>query len=231
MRRSRPNGTRCWPGRRRTRTKATRSRRHAAGCRWWRSTSTLTLVGPNGPVTLLETFEGRRQLIAYYHMWHVGAARPPASARAAPSSTARYASWPTCTRAMSRTPRSVRAPTRRACAIATSWAGTCPGTRPEIRPRRCSPVADSTEPAWCAICDTTSGCSRPTGPVGAALRSWLRPTGSLDMTVYGRQESWEDSPDTWPRRWERGANPFRTNGRPTAQWSRLQAGRSDDLTS
>jgi hypothetical protein len=45
--------------------------------------------------------------------------------------------------------------------------------------------------------------------------------GLVDMTVYGRQEAWEDSPEDWPRRWEAGANPFRTNGRPTAQWSRL----------
>jgi hypothetical protein len=46
--------------------------------------------------------------------------------------------------------------------------------------------------------------------------------GLADMTVYGRQEAWEDSPQSWPRRWESGANPFRTDGRPTAQWSRLR---------
>jgi predicted dithiol-disulfide oxidoreductase (DUF899 family) len=49
--------------------------------------------------------------------------------------------------------------------------------------------------------------------------------GMLDMMVYGRQEQWEDSPEGWPRR--EGA--MRTNGRPTSQWSRLAAGRSDDL--
>src|SRR3954454_14637270 len=32
----------------------------------------LRLIGPDGPVTLLDTFEGRRQLIAYYHMWFPG---------------------------------------------------------------------------------------------------------------------------------------------------------------
>jgi predicted dithiol-disulfide oxidoreductase (DUF899 family) len=32
----------------------------------------LTLTGPDGPLTLLEAFEGRRQLIAYYFMWHHG---------------------------------------------------------------------------------------------------------------------------------------------------------------
>lgn len=33
---------------------------------------TITLIGPHGPVTLLDVFEGRRQLIAYYFMWHTG---------------------------------------------------------------------------------------------------------------------------------------------------------------
>ncbi len=32
----------------------------------------LTLTGPDGPVTLLDAFEGRRQLIAYYFMWYDG---------------------------------------------------------------------------------------------------------------------------------------------------------------
>ena len=32
----------------------------------------LALIGPDGPVTLLDAFEGRRQLIAYYYMWHNG---------------------------------------------------------------------------------------------------------------------------------------------------------------
>ena len=61
----------------------------------------------------------------------------------------------------------------------------------------------------------------------------------LDLTVYGRQESWEDSPAGWPQPWGPGKNPYRTDGagRPTdgesggpiAQWSRLKAGRSHNL--
>ena len=50
----------------------------------------------------------------------------------------------------------------------------------------------------------------------------------LDMTVYGRQERWEDSPTDWPQRLK-GKQHYRTDGRPTAQWSRLKAGHSDDL--
>jgi predicted dithiol-disulfide oxidoreductase (DUF899 family) len=62
----------------------------------------------------------------------------------------------------------------------------------------------------------------------------------LDMTVYGRQEVWEDSPEGWPRRFfnttsaqmrtdKDGRAVNRPDGRPISQWSRLAAGRSDDL--
>jgi predicted dithiol-disulfide oxidoreductase (DUF899 family) len=34
------------------------------------------LLGEHGPLTLLDAFEGRRMLIAYYFMWHPG--RPSA---------------------------------------------------------------------------------------------------------------------------------------------------------
>ena len=37
---------------------------------------TTKLIGPHGPVTLLDTFEGRRMLIAYYFMWHTGHPAP-----------------------------------------------------------------------------------------------------------------------------------------------------------
>ena len=50
-----------------------------------------------------------------------------------------------------------------------------------------------------------------------------------DLTVYGRQETWEDSPPGWPQHWPVDPSNARTNGRPTAQWSRLDAERSDDL--
>ncbi len=34
------------------------------------------LIGERGAVTLLDAFEGRRMLIAYYFMWHIGHAAP-----------------------------------------------------------------------------------------------------------------------------------------------------------
>jgi predicted dithiol-disulfide oxidoreductase (DUF899 family) len=62
----------------------------------------------------------------------------------------------------------------------------------------------------------------------------------LDLTVHGRQESWEDSPDGWPRRFlgtsseqmrtdDQGRSVRRPEGRPISQWPRLAAGHSDDL--
>jgi Bacterial protein of unknown function (DUF899) len=52
--------------------------------------------------------------------------------------------------------------------------------------------------------------------------------GLLHLTAYGRQESWEDSPEGWPQQWDSKGDLFRTDGRPSAQWSRLAIGRSDE---
>ena len=56
-------------------TKATRSRPPAGGFPWSRWTARQA-DWRTGPVTLLDTFEGRRQLIAYYFMWHAGHPAP-----------------------------------------------------------------------------------------------------------------------------------------------------------
>jgi hypothetical protein len=53
--------------------------------------------------------------------------------------------------------------------------------------------------------------------------------GLLDLTVYGRQEFWEDSPEGWPQRLGSQGGQFRLDGRPTAQCSQIRAGRNDDL--
>jgi predicted dithiol-disulfide oxidoreductase (DUF899 family) len=64
---------------------------------------------------------------------------------------------------------------------------------------------------------------------GRAVEAMDNNYAPMDRTVYGRQEPWEDSPAGWPQPWELGRDIWRTDGRPTAQWSRLEAGRSDDL--
>ena len=68
----RPSGRNCWSGRRRTPARATRSPPRDGGCRWWRSTPRPRSSARTGPVPLLDVFEGRGQLIAYFHMWHAG---------------------------------------------------------------------------------------------------------------------------------------------------------------
>jgi predicted dithiol-disulfide oxidoreductase (DUF899 family) len=50
----------------------------------------------------------------------------------------------------------------------------------------------------------------------------------LDLTVYGRQEQWEDSPAGWPQQ-PKGQHSYRIDGRPIVQWPRVKAGYSDDL--
>jgi predicted dithiol-disulfide oxidoreductase (DUF899 family) len=52
----------------------------------------------------------------------------------------------------------------------------------------------------------------------------------MDLSVWGRQEPWEDSPAGWPQQSPGDGSMTRTNGRPTPQWSRLEAGYSDDLS-
>ncbi len=88
-----------------------------------------------GRVTLLDAFEGRRQLIAYYFMWHTG--HPAAEqCEGCTWSPPRSRSCPTFIHATSPTRCSVRGRTTKASATATSWAGTCRGTRRKTRSTR-----------------------------------------------------------------------------------------------
>jgi hypothetical protein len=42
----------------------------------------------------------------------------------------------------------------------------------------------------------------------------MAPTyGLLDLTVYGREETWENSPEGWPQGWIADASQWRINGR------------------
>jgi Bacterial protein of unknown function (DUF899) len=50
----------------------------------------------------------------------------------------------------------------------------------------------------------------------------------LDLTAYGRQEKWEESPAGWPQELE-GKQRMRIEGRPIAQWPRIKAGHYDEL--
>jgi predicted dithiol-disulfide oxidoreductase (DUF899 family) len=87
------------------------------------------LIGERGAVTLLDTFEGRRMLIAYYFMWHTSHPAPE---------QCEGCTWVTSqVRELSSIhSRDVtfvcfaKAPTKRAPGTAPSWAGRCLGIRP-----------------------------------------------------------------------------------------------------
>jgi predicted dithiol-disulfide oxidoreductase (DUF899 family) len=183
----------------------------------------IPLIGPHGPVTLLETFEGRRQLIAYYHMWFPG--EPP------------EAQCEGCTFFNGQVRELSYLHSRD-----VTYATFCEGPYEEsVRYRdfmgwdvRWYSAQDSADALLAGRSFAMLACYVREGDRvfetywtrGRGFEVMAPSYGLLDMTVYGRQEAWEDSPAAWPQRWETGTREiFRTNGRPTAQWSRLQARR------
>ncbi|WP_433474520.1 DUF899 family protein [Spirillospora sp. CA-142024] len=190
--------------------------------------ATTPLTGPNGPVTLLDAFEGRRQLIAYYMMWFDG--RPAAE------------QCEGCTYYNGQ----VRELSYLHAAGIT-YATFCQGPYEEsVRYRDFMgwdvpwySVQDSAEALLAGrrvgmfhlVCYLRDGdrVFETYWTNGRGVEAMDISYALMDMTVYGRQETWEDSPAGWPRDGSVNAGFFRTGGRPTSQLSRLEAGRSDDL--
>jgi len=193
---------------------------------------TVPLIGPDGPIALLEAFEGRRQLIAYYHMWYPG---QPAAEQCEG-----------CTLYNGQVRELSYLHSRD-----VTYATFCYGPYEESVRYRDFMGWDA---PWYSVQDSAERllAGRPSNRFmlvsylqheGRVFETYwttgrgveaMAPgySGLLDLTIYGRQETWEDSPDGWPQRWGLGTaepNPYRTNGRPISQWSRLEAGRSDDL--
>ncbi len=190
--------------------------------------SNLALTGPNGSLTLLEAFEGRRQLIAYFFMWNPG--RPAAQ-------QCEGCTWVT-TQVQELSYLHSRDIT---------YAVFCQGPFDEsIRYHdfmgwdmpwyTAQPSADALLVGrhigmMHIVCYVRDG-DRVFETYWTTVRGVEAMDYSyalMDLTVYGRQETWEDSPPDWPQPWPVDSSVTRTNGRPAAQWSRLEAGRSDDL--
>jgi hypothetical protein len=122
----------------------------------------LALIGPRGPVTLLDAFEGRPQLIAYYFMWYPG--RPAAEqCEGCTFYTTQVDELSSCIRAALPTRRFARGHTKKASATASSWAGRCRGTQPRARSMRCLSGARSANSTWCATCAAETGVLGRTG--------------------------------------------------------------------
>jgi predicted dithiol-disulfide oxidoreductase (DUF899 family) len=197
---------------------------------------TTPLIGERGPVTLLEAFEGRGMLIAYYFMWHTG--------RPAPEQCEG------CTWVTSQVRELSYVHSRN-----ITYAVLCQGPYEESARYR---DFMGWEIPWYSAQDSLDTllvgrkvgrfhlvCYLRQGP-NVFETYWTTGRGAeamdfsyalMDLTVYGRQESWEDSPSAWPQgctytRTSSGSptwQPAWPGGRPIAQWSRLEAGYSDDL--
>jgi predicted dithiol-disulfide oxidoreductase (DUF899 family) len=195
------------------------------------------LIGERGKVTLLDAFEGRRMLIAYYFMWHTGHPAPE---------QCEGCTWVTT---------QVRELSYMHSRDVT-FAVFCPGPYKESVNYR---DFMGWEMPWYSAQGTPlnallAGRKLNRMHVICYLRQgsrvfetyWTTSRGVevmdnsyhlLDLTVYGRQEKWEDSPPGWPQqctytRTSSGSptwQPEWPGGRPIAQWPRLEAGRSDDL--
>lgn len=131
------------------------------------------LVGERGVVTLLDAFEGRRQLIAYYFMWYTGKPAPE-QCEGAPGLHHKCGSCPMFILVMSHSRCFARGRTTRAPDTGTSWDGKYLGTRRRTRSTRCwllpKGLAGCT---WCAICDRVPKSSKRIGRRFVALRLWI----------------------------------------------------------
>jgi predicted dithiol-disulfide oxidoreductase (DUF899 family) len=192
--------------------------------------STTSLLGPHGPVTLLSVFEGRRLLIAYFHMWYTGQPAPEQCEGCTFSTThinelsylhSRDVTYATFCEG----PYAESARYRDFMGWTIPWYSVPQDSVDQLIADRHFGILVSYLRAGDLVFETY-------WTTGRGNEMMANSFGLLDRTVYGRQEVWEDSPEGWPKRWgEHTSEPngFRTHGRPIAQWSRLAAGRSDDL--
>lgn len=186
------------------------------------------LIGKNGPTTLLDAFEGRRLLVTYYFMWHEGEPAPEQCEG--------------CTFFTDQVHALSILHSRK-----VTYATFCQG--PYDAGARYHKFLGWEMP-WYSVQDTSLErllAGRPLNMmyIICYLRQgsdvyetyWTTRRGVeamgniyrlLDMTVYGRQEKWEESPEGWPQL-RQGIGNMRDDGRPIPHWRRLEAGHSDDL--
>src|SRR5947208_1771857 len=185
------------------------------------------LIGERGAVTLLDTFEGRRMLIAYYFMWHTGHPAPEqcegctfytSQVRELSFIHSRDVTYATFCQG----PYEESARYRGFMGWGMPWYSALDSLDTLLVGRRVGMMH--------IVCYLRQG-SRVFETYWTTRRG-VEVMGNsyalLDLTVYGRQESSEDSPVGWPQRPE-DQHPYREGERPIVQWPRLKAGHSDDL--
>jgi predicted dithiol-disulfide oxidoreductase (DUF899 family) len=188
--------------------------------------SSTPLIGTHGRVPLVEVFEERRQLIVYFHMWDTGKPAPEQCAgctffNGQVRELAYLHSRDVTFATFSEGPFEESAAYRDFLGLEAPWYSAQESAEALIAGRGFGMIVAYLRDGG-RVFETYWNSWRSTEVMEPSY-------GLLDMTIYGRQEIWEDSPAGWPQWWQNDGGQFRTNGRPSAQWSRLAAGRSDDL--
>jgi predicted dithiol-disulfide oxidoreductase (DUF899 family) len=189
---------------------------------------TIQLIGDRGPVTLLDVFEGRRMLIAYYFMWHTGHPAPEQCEG--------------CTWVTTQVAELSYLHSRD-----ITYAVFCQGPYEQSSRYR---NFMGWEIPWYSAQGSLDALLAERKKNTMYIISYLRQESNvfetywttrrgveamdysyalMDLSVYGRQEEWEDSPSGWPKTWKVDGSNTRISGRPIAQWSRIKEGRSDKL--
>jgi len=195
------------------------------------------LIGEHGPVTLLDAFEGRRMLIAYYFMWHAGHPAPEQCEGCTWITTqvaelSYFHSRDISYAVFAQGPFDESARYRDFMGWEMPWYSAPQDSLETL-------LVGRQVGLFHLVCYVRQGSNvfetYWTARRGAEAMDYSY--ALMDLTVYGRQEPWEDSPPNWPQQctytrtssgpptWQ----PVWPGGRPIAQWSRLEAGRSDDL--
>jgi predicted dithiol-disulfide oxidoreductase (DUF899 family) len=188
--------------------------------------ATLRLMGPDGPLTLLDAFVGRRLLIAYFHMWFGG---EPAKdqcegctffngqVRELSNMHSRDATYATLCQGSYE--ESVRY--RDFMGWDVPWYSAQESLETLLVGRRIGKFH-----LVCYLRDDDR-VFETYWTNGRGVEALDNSFALLDLTVYGRQQPWEDSPHGWPRSDENIS--LRVDRRPYSQWPRIADGRSDDL--
>jgi predicted dithiol-disulfide oxidoreductase (DUF899 family) len=173
------------------------------------------VVGAAGAMPILEAFEGRRMLIAYFHMWHDGndwsGQCIGCTFNASQMQRPEYLHARDITLAVfSEGSYEESAPYAEFLGYVTPWYSA--RESPELVAGRAFGffacyVRDDEGRVFETYWTTDRGCE-------VSLWSYAL----MDLTVFGRQEQWEDSPAGWPRLPD-GQHPWRLEGRPIAQWA------------
>ena len=159
---------------------------------------TTPLIGERGAVTLLDAFEGRRMLIAYYFMWHTGHPAPEQCEGCTwVTSQVRELSYihsrDVTFAVFCKGPYEESARYRDFMGWEMPWYSAQDSLDTLLVGRRVSMMY--------IVCYLRQG-SNVFETYWTTIRGVEAMDNSyrlLDLTVYGRQEKWEDSPDGWPQ--------------------------------